>query len=61
VIFPFDPELVDRKDLRSVPIERRVDIEAHEIEEEYRCDSAGVITVTITNLTTGYSQTSRIR
>jgi molecular chaperone DnaK (HSP70) len=61
VIFPFDPALVDRKDLRSVAIERKPDLAAHEIEEEYRCDSAGVITVTITNLTAGHSQTSRIR
>jgi hypothetical protein len=61
VIFPFDPVLVDRTDLRSVSVDRKPDLESHEVEEEYCCDSAGVITFTITDLTTGHSQTSRIR
>ena len=61
VLFPFDPALVDRKELRLVPVERRPEAEGCEVEEEYRCDAAGVVTVTITNLTTGYSRTSRIR
>ena len=60
-IFPFDPDLVGAERLDKIPVERRPDVESYSIEEVYRCDAAGVIEVTITNLTTGYAKTYRIR
>ncbi|HYL81489.1 MAG TPA: Hsp70 family protein [Candidatus Acidoferrum sp.] len=60
-VFPFDPGLVQVAHLEKVPVERRPDVEPYAIEEIYRCDSAGVIEVTIANLTTGFARTYRIR
>jgi hypothetical protein len=42
-------------------VERAPGVESHLIEEVYQCDAAGVIEVTIANLTAGYSRTYRIR
>lgn len=61
VLFPFDPALAEGQNLRAVPIERRREVEGQEITEEYRCSAAGVIEVTIANLTGDYHRTTRIR
>ena len=60
-VFPFDPALVGRPRLDRVRVERSRAVEAYMAEETYRCDAAGVIEVTITNLTTGYSKSYRVR
>jgi len=61
VLFPFDPQLVRGPHLEKVPVERRPGVGSYAIEEVYRCDAAGVIEVSIANLTTGYAKTYRIR
>ena len=61
VVFPLDPCVAQRSDLETLPVERTSGVESNLIEEVYQCDAAGVIEVTIANLTAGYSGTSRIR
>jgi len=61
VVFPFDVSLVGRPRLDRVRVERSSAVEGYTVEEEYRCDAAGVIEVTITNLATGYAKSYRVR
>ncbi len=61
VNFPFDPELTKGQRLDKVPVERAAMVESHLVEEVYECDAAGVIQLTITNLTTSFAKTYRIR
>ncbi len=61
VTFPFDPALAEHPELQAIPVRRQPGVENSVIEEEYRCDDAGVIQVTIANLTTGYTKAYRIR
>ncbi len=61
VIFPFDPALANGAPLKMVVVERRPDLRSFAVEEVYRCDADGVIEVSITNLTTGYAKSYRIR
>jgi molecular chaperone DnaK (HSP70) len=61
ISFPFDPRLQGRPDLRRYPVERSPEAEAFEVQEEYRCDAEGIIQVAITNLTTGYAKSYRLR
>lgn len=53
VLFPFDPALQDGGPLADVTVQRR---EGGMVEERYTVDANGIIAVTITDLTTGYSQ-----
>ncbi len=57
ILFPYDPELLGSEDLSEIGVERRPDLEHQEILESYRYDSNGFLTVTIENLTAGYSRT----
>ena len=50
--FPFDPALRDSTDLAAVSISRGVP--AGIIEEEYTCDSSGMVRVAITDKTAGF-------
>jgi hypothetical protein len=61
VVFPFAPALAHTRRLRDVPVERDASVLTHTVEEVYRCDSAGVVEVTISDLTGGASRTFRIR
>ncbi|WP_422116088.1 Hsp70 family protein [Brachybacterium sp. UNK5269] len=55
VLFPFDPALqTSAADLTAVPVERRAD--GPEIEESYTVDPAGIVTVHLTDLSTGFSR-----
>src|SRR5690606_12493339 len=55
VLFPFDPALqTSTADLTAVPVERRAD--GPEIEESYTVDPAGIVTVHLTDLSTGFSR-----
>ncbi len=61
VTFPFDPALAGNAKLETIPIQRQPEVGDQVIEEEYQCDDAGVIQVTLANLTAGYSKAYRIR
>jgi molecular chaperone DnaK (HSP70) len=61
IVFPYAPGLVGRANLKAVPVRRDPDVASHVIEETYRCDASGVVDVTITNQTTGYARTFRVR
>jgi molecular chaperone DnaK (HSP70) len=56
VLFPFDPALreLGPAELAAAPVERRDG--GPEIEETYTVDSAGIVTVRITDLTSGFSR-----
>jgi molecular chaperone DnaK (HSP70) len=58
VLFPFDPALRSKKDLRGVAVERRG--EGPRIEEKYTIDAHGLVQVEIADLDTGYRQTHHI-
>ena len=52
--FPFDPALRDNPDLSLVPVARNSSVAGESVEEEYACDSSGMVKVTITNRSAGY-------
>jgi molecular chaperone DnaK (HSP70) len=56
--FPFDPKLEAEKDLTGAPVMHSVP--GCEVAERYSCDASGTVTVTIANLTAGYSRTYRV-
>jgi molecular chaperone DnaK (HSP70) len=60
VVFPFAAKLESSR-LRETPVQRDPAVFNHTVEETYRCDSAGVVEVTIADLTSGASRTFRIR
>jgi molecular chaperone DnaK (HSP70) len=55
ILFPFDPA-VKGQDLALTPVARTLESGSQEVEELYSCDAAGVVTVTVRNLTSGYGQ-----
>jgi molecular chaperone DnaK (HSP70) len=57
--FPFDPALRDM-DLAAVPVTHTGAVSGELIEERYECDAAGVVTVRISNLTSGYGREYRL-
>ena len=56
IVFPFEAPLrdVDDQELRTYSVERRD--HGPRIQEHYRVDEAGLVRVTITDLTDGYSR-----
>jgi len=58
--FPFDPALADARSLEALSVVHSKDAEEQEAEEHYACDSAGVVTVTIRNLTSQYGREFRL-
>src|SRR5439155_19006160 len=56
ILFPFDPVLADAASLDGVPVEKSDRAAIQQIEEQYACDAAGVVTVSIRNLTSHYSK-----
>lgn len=60
-LFAFDPQLVERRRLDQVPVQHSPAVQSHNVEERYECDAAGIITVTISDLTTGYQRSYRVR
>jgi molecular chaperone DnaK (HSP70) len=54
--FPFDPALMESKDLCCVDITTGLRHSPQWIEEEYTCDSSGQIRVTISNRSAGYGR-----
>jgi molecular chaperone DnaK (HSP70) len=61
VAFPLDPREAESPHPEKLSVKRVPGVESLLIEEVYQCDAAGVIEVTIANLTAGYSRTYRIR
>ena len=59
VVFPFDPALQDGRELREVPVERRE--HGPLVEEAYTIDPHGIVSVRITDLSTGYSRIEALR
>jgi len=60
ILFPFDPALSQVPSLANIPVTRYDWGPAHEIEEQYRCDAGGAVTVTIFNRTAGYHRVYRL-
>jgi molecular chaperone DnaK (HSP70) len=56
ILFPFDPSHADALSLEGVQVVRSGGLADQWIEEEYSCDAAGVVTVTIRNLTSEYER-----
>ena len=61
VYFPYAPALQTETRLDQVSIERWPEAGSMWVEELYECDAQGIIHVTISNQTAGYSRTYRIR
>ena len=61
ILFPYAPDLMTHRNLKTVRIERDPNVFAHMIEEVYRCDAQGMVEVTIANQTTGHARTFRVR
>lgn len=55
VLFPFDPQLMDRDDLASIPVARCVD-QGPRIIERYALDRHGIVHVVIQNADAGYER-----
>ena len=60
ILFPFDPAVAGVPALTEVAVDRTPAASAQEIEEEYACDSAGAVAVTIRNLTANYGREYRL-
>ncbi len=58
--FPFDPSLADAASLDNVSVQKSPDAETQEIEELYKCDAAGIVTVKIRNVTSNYEREYRL-
>jgi molecular chaperone DnaK (HSP70) len=56
ILFPFDPMLAETRQLESTPVHHSDRAAIQQIEEDYACDAAGVVTVTIRNLTSHYGR-----
>jgi molecular chaperone DnaK len=56
ILFPFDPELADAHSLDKLAVNHSPRAAIQKIEEHYACDAAGVVTVTIRNLTAHYGR-----
>ena len=52
--FPFDPALRSTEDLTLVEVSRKDEAAGAEVEEEYLCDSSGVVKVTICDRAAAY-------
>jgi hypothetical protein len=52
--FPFDPALRAAGDLTLVDVSRKDGATDWEVEEEYSCDSSGIVKVTISNRSAAY-------
>lgn len=56
ILFPFDPALEKSEDLAGVPVGHNERARHCEIEESYRCDANGRVSVEIANLSTGHQR-----
>ena len=56
ILFPFDPMLADAQHLEKTAVDYSDRAAIQQIEEQYACDAAGVVTVAIRNLTSHYGR-----
>jgi molecular chaperone DnaK (HSP70) len=56
ILFPFDPALADKHSLEGLAVSHSDRAGIQQIEEHYACDAAGVLSVTIRNLTSHYGR-----
>jgi molecular chaperone DnaK (HSP70) len=61
ILFPYAPDLVSHRNLKSVRVQLDPAVASHDVEEVYRCDATGVVEVTVANQTTGHVRTFRVR
>lgn len=57
ILFPFDPALAEVPYLSGQPVSFCPAAATQQIEEQYRCDAGGVVSVVIRNRTAGYERT----
>lgn len=57
ILFPYDPQLKNEKDLGRVPVVSRPDLATQEVTETYSYDSRGMISVEVENLSAQYKKT----
>jgi len=57
ILFPYDPQLKNEKELCHVPVTSRPDLATQEVTETYSYDSRGIITVEVENLSAQYKKT----
>lgn len=60
ILFPFDPALAGARSLDGLAVAHCDRATVQQIEEQYACDPAGVVTVTIRNLTSHYGREYRL-
>ncbi|MGH9594790.1 MAG: Hsp70 family protein, partial [Bryobacteraceae bacterium] len=60
ILCPFEPALREKSDLSGAPVSRSDAAAAEQIEECYAADAGGGVTVTIRNLTSGYTREFRL-
>jgi molecular chaperone DnaK (HSP70) len=60
ILFPFDPELQNQRDLTTTPVVRSENVRAQEVEETYLCDASGGVTVNIANISASYERSYQI-
>ena len=61
IYFPLDPELRNQTRWDASKIHRSTSVLGQQIEERYECDSGGIISVTVRNLTSDYQKTFRLK
>ena len=57
ILFPFDPSLAADDNLAAQTVTAHPEAASQQIEEEYRCDASGTVSVLIHNRTAGYART----
>jgi hypothetical protein len=60
ILFPFDPSLIEEKDLSAVQVHYSLPAEAQQIEERYSCYASGTVEVQISNKTSNDARTFRL-
>jgi hypothetical protein len=61
IFFPFDPQLSDESTLAESTVTRWPQGAEHEVVEAYRCDSKGIIEVSVSSPTSGIARDYRVR
>jgi len=60
ILFPFDPDLQNQRNLEPRAVVRSTEVLEQEIEETYLCDASGSVTVRIANTLAGYERSYQI-
>jgi len=60
ILFPFDPDLKNERDLAARAVVRSATAQQQEVEERYLCDASGSVTVSIVNIAAGYERSHQI-